>query len=107
MAMDDVDLVPLIQRAIVDVGHTLAAIRPAQWHDPTPCTEWDVAEVAAHLVGGLDGFGAIAEGKPMPDDGPPIDWATAAAAYEKASCPRWRPRAARRSGRALPAPSRR
>ena len=85
MATTDIDLVPLIQQAIADTGRTLAGIRPAQWHDPTPCTDWDVAEVAAHLVSGLDAFGAIGEGLPMPTEDPPLDWASAAAAYVEAS----------------------
>ena len=85
MAITDVDLVPLAQRAIADVGHTLAGIRPAQWHDPTPCSDWDVAELAAHVVGGLDTFGAIGEGLEIPETPPALDWASVAAAYEKAS----------------------
>ncbi|PRH76855.1 TIGR03086 family protein [Streptomyces solincola] len=27
------------------------AIRPDQWDDPTPCTEWSVRDLVAHLVG--------------------------------------------------------
>jgi uncharacterized protein (TIGR03086 family) len=29
----------------------LDGVTPGQWHDPTPCTEWDLKQVANHIIG--------------------------------------------------------
>ena len=58
-----------LARAYEAVGDLLAEVRPEQWKKPTPCTEWNVREVVAHLVGMDLVFAAMIEGGPMPERG--------------------------------------
>jgi uncharacterized protein (TIGR03086 family) len=38
--------------ALERTGRLVAGIRDDQWHDPTPCAEWDVRAVVDHLIKG-------------------------------------------------------
>jgi uncharacterized protein (TIGR03086 family) len=38
--------------ALDRTGRLVAGIRDDQWHDPTPCAEWDVRAVVDHLISG-------------------------------------------------------
>jgi uncharacterized protein (TIGR03086 family) len=38
--------------ALDRTGRLIAGIRGDQWHDPTPCAEWDVRAVVEHLIKG-------------------------------------------------------
>jgi uncharacterized protein (TIGR03086 family) len=38
--------------ALERTGRLIAGIRDDQWHDPTPCAEWDVRAVTDHLIKG-------------------------------------------------------
>ncbi|MGW1620102.1 TIGR03086 family metal-binding protein [Streptomyces sp. NPDC002172] len=58
-----------LARACTSVGDLLAEVRPEQWKEPTPCTEWNVREVVAHLVDMDLVFAAMIEGGPMPERG--------------------------------------
>lgn len=71
--------------ALAEVDARMVAVRDDQWSSPTPCREWDVRALVAHLVDEvrwvpylLDG-GSVAEaadrfsGDPLGDD-PPADW---------------------------------
>ena len=58
-----------LARACTSVGDLLAEVRPGQWKEPTPCTEWNVREVVAHLVGMDLVFAAMIEDGPMPERG--------------------------------------
>lgn len=52
---------------------TLALLREVdvdEWSLPTPCTDWDVRQLAAHIAGGQSGF----EGMVQPE--PPPGWTT-------------------------------
>jgi uncharacterized protein (TIGR03086 family) len=33
-------------------GRLIAGIKPDQWSDPTPCTDWDVQSLVAHVING-------------------------------------------------------
>lgn len=44
------DLIDAHARALAEFGRRVAAVGPAQWHNPTPCTEWDVTALVGHLV---------------------------------------------------------
>jgi uncharacterized protein (TIGR03086 family) len=46
----DYDLKEFHRRAAGFFGSRVAAIREGQWHDPTPCADWDVRELVRHLV---------------------------------------------------------
>ncbi|MBU3061516.1 TIGR03086 family protein [Nocardia sp. NEAU-G5] len=58
-----------LQRAFAAVGELIAAIGPEQWVSPTPCSEWTVRDVVAHLVGLNRVFVAMMGAGPMPDQG--------------------------------------
>lgn len=40
-----------LARALKVTGTLIAELNPEQYSAPTPCTEWDVRDVVAHLVG--------------------------------------------------------
>lgn len=54
---------PLFGRAIATGGAVIAAVRPDQLADPTPCSEMDVRTMIGHLVGVLDRVGALGRGE--------------------------------------------
>jgi uncharacterized protein (TIGR03083 family) len=52
------------------LGRTIDSIQPDEWSRPTPCTEWDVHDLVAHLGGIEGGF----QGFPQP--APPAGFTT-------------------------------
>jgi uncharacterized protein (TIGR03086 family) len=46
------DLLDHLDVATTHFGRCLAAVSTDQWSAPTPCTEWDVHYLVAHVVGG-------------------------------------------------------
>lgn len=48
--MPDSELAQLHRQALVATRHVFAGIKPDQWHLSTPCTEWDVRELANHVI---------------------------------------------------------
>ncbi len=38
-------------QAMASTKRYIDGVRPAQWTAPTPCTEWDVKQVANHVIG--------------------------------------------------------
>lgn len=53
---------PILDRAIATGEGVIAAIRPEQLTDPTPCTEMNVRALLTHLVGVLDRVAALGNG---------------------------------------------
>ena len=47
-------------------GDLVAGVRPDQWKDPTPCTEWNVRELVNHVVIGDRLFTTILRGETPP-----------------------------------------
>ena len=43
-------LIEQLERALSEVGSRVEQVRDDQWADPTPCREWDVRRLVAHLV---------------------------------------------------------
>ena len=41
----------LYVKAMVATRRVIDAVRGDQWHDPTPCSDWDVKQVVNHIVG--------------------------------------------------------
>ncbi|NKZ03602.1 TIGR03086 family metal-binding protein [Actinomadura latina] len=47
-------------------GDLVAGVRPGQWDDPTPCTDWNVRQLVGHVVFGDRMFAAILRGEAPP-----------------------------------------
>jgi uncharacterized protein (TIGR03086 family) len=45
------DLNTLYHRTVESWAHRVNAVHEDQWHDPTPCREWDVRQLANHVAG--------------------------------------------------------
>jgi uncharacterized protein (TIGR03086 family) len=62
MSTDEIRL-PILARALDQVGHLVAGSKPEQAELPTPCRSWSVRDLIAHLVRDLANFGAVARGE--------------------------------------------
>jgi uncharacterized protein (TIGR03086 family) len=81
--------------AMGEFDRRVRAVRPDQWQDPTPCTEWDVRALVDHVVteqlwaplllsgATIDDVGDRFDGDQLGDD-PVAAWASAAAAAREA-----------------------
>ena len=70
---DDTDNLALLRRAIDQMSRVLGRIRPDQAGLPTPCADWDVREVARHVIKkDLPNFTSVARGET-------VDWQVAPA----------------------------
>jgi hypothetical protein len=70
----EADLAPEVDRlarAVAAVDDLIAGIRPEQWSAPTPCTEWTVRQLIAHLIGMNRVFIALLNDEPMPQPAAP------------------------------------
>src|SRR3954467_14199676 len=73
------------------IGELLADLGDDDWHRPTDCTEWDVRELVAHLIGNSESSTSIREmhrqqklGRRLRPGGPDIDGMTAVQVQERA-----------------------
>jgi uncharacterized protein (TIGR03086 family) len=55
------------ERTLVWTGQRIAGVRPDDMSHATPCTEWDVRALVAHVVAGIWFFKALAAGEPVED----------------------------------------
>jgi len=55
------------ERTLVWTGQRVAGVRPDDLDHPTPCTDWDVRALLAHIVAGIWFFKALAAGEPVDD----------------------------------------
>jgi uncharacterized protein (TIGR03086 family) len=56
-------VVELHRKAVEGFGARVHAIGDDQWHAPTPCTDWDVRDLVAHLVVEQLWVGALLRGE--------------------------------------------
>ena len=81
--------------AMAEFDRRVRAVRPKQWHNPTPCTEWDVRALVNHLVAEQLWAPLLLDGAIVEDVGDRFDgdqlgadpvaaWASAAAAAREA-----------------------
>lgn len=73
------DTLALRDRALAQAGEVVSALRPEHAQLPTPCSEWDVEAVLAHVIGqDLRNFEAVARGESADWRRPPeplgADW---------------------------------
>lgn len=55
------------QQTVVWTGQRVAGVRAEDFGLPTPCTDWDVRALLAHLVAAIWYFKALATGEPVAD----------------------------------------
>ena len=69
----------VLSRAIDQAGDVLALIHPDEWDRPTPCHDWSVRQLAAHLAASPEHFLQQARGEEVdwsaPADVPDGQWA--------------------------------
>ncbi len=65
------DILVLLDRAIDAVEPLVASAASADSHRSTPCKDFDLGALVAHLVGGIRGFADVGEGKLMRFDADP------------------------------------
>ncbi|HET6503416.1 MAG TPA: TIGR03086 family metal-binding protein [Amycolatopsis sp.] len=58
-----------LDRALDAVGRLIAGVREDQWSAPTPCTEWDIRALVAHLVRANRVFVALLSDDSTPEAG--------------------------------------
>ena len=63
--------VVVLSRALDQAGDALASIHPDDWERPTPCRDWSVRDLAAHLAAAPEHFLAMARGEQ-------VDWSAPA-----------------------------
>jgi len=76
------------------IGALLAGLTDEDWQRPTDCTEWDVRELVAHLVGNAEMSASMREmrrqqklGRRLRPDAAGIDGMTAVQVHERADVP--------------------
>src|SRR5882724_2386042 len=57
------ELVDALEATFAHTHGVVAGVRPDQYDDPTPCTEWTVRDLLGHVVGGVTMFGEAASGE--------------------------------------------
>src|SRR5664280_3225317 len=64
-----------LTRAFAAGDDLIASIRPEQWSALTPCSEWTVRRLVAHLIGMNRVFVALLNDEPMPRlaGAPPVE----------------------------------
>lgn len=55
-----------LQAALTGTRQLVGGVRPEQWTHPTPCPDWTVADLTAHVVHGNAMFAAILRGQAIP-----------------------------------------
>lgn len=58
-------LAKVVELTITQAGHKVAAVGDDQWENATPCTEWNVRDLTAHMVEELLWIPPILEGKDL------------------------------------------
>lgn len=58
------DLADSLDKTFQHAHAVISGVRPEQHDDKTPCTEWNVRDLLAHMIGVVDGLGSAAAGLP-------------------------------------------
>lgn len=73
MVHEQVDLKELYARAVDEFGARVAQVKSDQWHDPTPCTDWDVHALVNHVVNEARWVSPLLAGKTLEEVGDSLD----------------------------------
>ena len=80
------DVLSLATRAIEAVGPVIGSVEVSDLGRSTPCADFDVGTLVAHLIGGLRALADVGEGKPFRFDADPdVTKEPASDAYRKAA----------------------
>lgn len=71
--MSNFDLAQIHRQALSATRKVVAGIKPDQWHNSTPCADWDVRELANHLIAGNWWAAELANGATIADVGDRLD----------------------------------
>lgn len=63
----------LHERALTSTRSYVAGVKPGQWHDPTPCAEYDVRTLVNHVVSGNFWVAPLVGGSSIADVGDKYD----------------------------------
>jgi uncharacterized protein (TIGR03086 family) len=63
----------LHRKALAAFGEKVMAIRDDRWHDPTPCSEWDVSALVNHLISENLWMPPLLAGKTVAEVGTSLD----------------------------------
>jgi uncharacterized protein (TIGR03086 family) len=63
----------LYRRAVESCGRHVLAVADGQWHNPTPCAEWDLRTLVNHVVGENLWVPPLFEGKTISEVGDRFD----------------------------------
>ncbi len=58
------ELIAALDKSFIHTHGVIAAIRPEQLADPTPCEKWTIEDLLNHTIGVIAGLGAAASGSP-------------------------------------------
>lgn len=57
------DLIDALELTFAHAHDVVASVRPDQYDDKTPCSEWTVRELLEHMIGVVDGLGTAVSGR--------------------------------------------
>jgi len=58
------EVIDSLEQTFTHARGVIAEVEPDQHADKTPCEEWTVRDLLAHMIGVVDGMGAAAGGRP-------------------------------------------
>ena len=67
------EMFELHRRAADALENTVRRIRDEAWHDPTPCTEWDVRDLVHHITWSNLWVSPLVDGKDLDEVAPTLD----------------------------------
>ena len=67
------DVAGQFQKALLELARRVPVVGQGQWHDPTPCSEWDVHALTNHVVNELRWVPPLLEGRTIEEVGDRFD----------------------------------